>query len=181
MFHLLAVLLPSSEEGAGMGPFTVNFGLIFWTWLVFIALFLLLKRFAWPAILKATEEREKRIADQLSETERMNAEARETLEEHKALLAGSREQAQAILAEAKDLAGKERENILAKAREEQEQVLDRAKREIEAEKDRAVTELRKEAVDLSLAAASRLIEQRLDNDANRKLVTDYLETLGERN
>jgi F-type H+-transporting ATPase subunit b len=163
-----------------MGPFTVNLGLMLWTWLVFIALFLLLRRFAWPAILSATEAREKRIAAQLAETERMNADARAALEEHKKLLAGSREEALVILAEAKSRAEKEHQHILEKARAEQEEVLDRAKREIEAERDRAITELRKEAVDLSLAAAERLIEQRLDDTANRKLVTDFLATLGER-
>jgi F0F1-type ATP synthase membrane subunit b/b' len=40
-----------------------------------------------------------------------------------------------------------------------------------------VAELRREAVDLSLAAAGRLIRQRLDSDADRKLVSDYLATL----
>ena len=45
------------------------------------------------------------------------------------------------------------------------------------EKERAVTALRREAVDLSLAAASKLIEERLDDEANRKLVTGYLGSL----
>ena len=37
--------------------------------------------------------------------------------------------------------------------------------------------LRREAVDLSLAAASKLIQERLDDDASRKLVTNYLGSL----
>jgi F0F1-type ATP synthase membrane subunit b/b' len=40
-----------------------------------------------------------------------------------------------------------------------------------------VAELRREAVDLSLAAASKLVEKRFDGDADRKLVLDYLGTL----
>jgi F0F1-type ATP synthase membrane subunit b/b' len=43
--------------------------------------------------------------------------------------------------------------------------------------DRAVQDLRREAVDLSLAAASRLIGQRLESDADRALVMNYLTTL----
>ncbi len=66
---------------------------------------------------------------------------------------------------------------MARAREEQEQLIDRAKREIEAERERAVAELRREAVDLSLAAASRLVEANLDDAANRRLVEDYLRSL----
>ena len=180
MLFSLVKLISSSEEG-GLGPFAVNPGLIIWTWAVFITLFFLLKKFAWPAILSATEAREKKIADQLAETEKMNAEAASRLEEHKKLLAGSKEEAQTILSDARSLASKERDQILAKAREEQEGILVRAKREIEAERDRAVTQLRKEAVELSLAAASKLIEQKLDDEANRKIVGDYLDSLGERN
>ena len=56
-------------------------------------------------------------------------------------------------------------------------MLERAKREIAVERERAVAELRREAVDLSLAAASKLIEQRLDSDADRKIVEEYLGTL----
>lgn len=164
--------------GGGLGPFAVEPGLIIWTWLVFIALFFLLKRFAWPAILKSTEERERRIANQLAEAERLNAEAQKALAENQRLLAGARDQALALLNEAKQAAQQERELAVRKTREEQEQVLDRARREIEAERERAIATLRREAVDLSLAAASRLIEEKVDSEANRKLVTDYLSSLG---
>jgi F-type H+-transporting ATPase subunit b len=160
-------------------PFEVNFGLIFWTWLVFISLFLLLKKYAWPPIVRLTEEREQNIQKQLDEAERANAEAKETLEQHKQLMASSKEEARAIVAEAKDVAEKERERLLAKAREEQDGILERAKREIEQERERAIAALRKETVDLSLAAASKLIEARLESEADRKIVEDYLNAIGE--
>ena len=61
-----------------------------------------------------------------------------------------------MLAESKALADKERAVALEKTRQEQEELLARARREIQSERDRAITELRREAVDLSLAAASTL-------------------------
>lgn len=173
----LAAVQEHAAEGPA-SPFEVNFGLFFWTWVVFIGLFFALKKFAWPAILKATEERERRIKAQLQEAERMNTEAKAALDEHKRLLAGARDEARGLLAEAKTVAQKERETLLARARAEQEQMLERAKREIDAERERAVTQLRREAVDLSLAAASRLIDQRLDTDDHRRLVTEFLGSLG---
>jgi len=184
LYTLLAVLqehgAAESHGGGGFdSPFQVNPGLIIWTWLVFISLFLLLKKFAWPPIVKLTEEREKSIQQQLDDAERANAEAKETLEQHKQLMASSREEARALVAEAKDLAEKERERLLAKTREEQEGLLERAKREIEAERERAVVLLRRETVDLSLAAASKLIQARLNSAADRKIVEDYLGAIGE--
>src|SRR5207249_11848856 len=52
------------------------------------------------------------------------------------------------------VAEKERATLLAQAREQYEQLLDRARKEIEGEKEKAILELRREAVDLSIAAAS---------------------------
>lgn len=185
LYTLLAVLQEHAAEAdahAAEGfssPFEVNFGLFFWTWLVFISLFFLLKKFAWPPIVKLTEERETTIQKQLDDAERANAEAKEALEQHKQLMASSKEEARAMVAEAKDLAEKERERLLAKTREEQDGILERAKREIEAERERAVAILRQETVDLSLAAASKLIEARLDSAADRKIVEDYLGALEE--
>jgi F-type H+-transporting ATPase subunit b len=173
--------LAAAEGGEAMGgPFTLEPGLIIWTWGVFIALFLLLRRFAWPAILRTTEEREHRIRSQLEEAERLNTEAKVALEEHRSLLAGARQEAHQLLQDAKTTAEKERETLLARTREEQEQVLDRARKEIAAERERAIAELRREAVDLSLAAASKLIGSRLGAAEDRKLVEDYLASLEER-
>lgn len=177
MTNAMLALLNVADEGGFTSPFEVNFGLIFWTWVVFIPLFLLLKKYAWPPIVKAAEDREQRIQNQLTEAEKMNAEARALLEEHKQVMAGAKDEAQALINEAKSMAQKEREALLARAREEQEELLDRAKREIGAERERAVAELRKEAVDLSLAAASRLVREKLDDKANRRIVTDYLASL----
>jgi F-type H+-transporting ATPase subunit b len=66
---------------------------------------------------------------------------------------------------------------LEKTRQEQEELLARARRDIQGERDRAIVELRREAVDLSLAAASKLIGERLDSPTDRKLVLDYLASL----
>jgi F-type H+-transporting ATPase subunit b len=178
---LLPALLIAAEGGGPASPFEVNFGLFFWTWLVFITLYLLLKRFAWPAIVKATEEREQAIARQLEEAETLNAEAATHVAEQQKLLSEARTQGQQLLADAKHAADRERSAAVEKTKQEQEALLDRAKRDIAAEREKAIRALREEAVDLSLAAASKLIEQRLDSDGDRKLVLSYLGSLEETN
>ena len=69
---------------------------------------------------------------------------------------------------------------MERTKAEQDDLLARARRDITAERDRAIGDLRREAVDLSLAAASKLVGEKLDTDADRKLVTSYLATLGEK-
>jgi F-type H+-transporting ATPase subunit b len=176
MRGFLLLLQEEAHEAAG-GPFSINPGLIIWTLVVFGLLLVLLGRYAWPWILKAVEERERRIQQQLEDAARANAEAQRLLEEHKKAAASAKAEAQDLIAKAKAVAQKEREALLAKAREEYEALLARARKDIEAEKDKALVELRREAVELSIAAASKVIEANLDTDANRRLVADYLASL----
>jgi F-type H+-transporting ATPase subunit b len=171
---LLALIQEAEVHAGPASPFEVNFGLFFWTWVVFFALMYLLKKFAWPPLLKATVEREKRIQALLEEAEQRNKEANALLVEHEKLLADTRAKAHSIVAEAKSAAEKERALAMEKTRQEQEELLERARRDILAERDRAVVELRREAVDLSLAAASKLIGERLTSETDRKIVEQYL-------
>jgi F-type H+-transporting ATPase subunit b len=174
MLH--AGLLALADEPTP-GPLTVDGGLMLWTVIIFIALLAILKRFAWPAILGAVEAREKALEQQLAEAERNRAEAAKLLEEHKRLVGEGKAQAHAIVLEARQLAEKERVVAMEKTKQEQDELLQRARREIATERDRAVADLRREAVDLSLAAASKLIGERLSSETDRKLVSEYLTSL----
>ncbi|MGE0439117.1 MAG: F0F1 ATP synthase subunit B [Gemmatimonadales bacterium] len=169
---MLAVML--AEGGEGGGPFAVNPGLILWTWLVFLLFLFFFRKTFWVTIVSRAEEREKAIAAQLAEAERMNTEARTLLEEQKKASAEARSSAQSLLAEAKSAAEKERAAGIEKAKQEQEAMLDRARRDIAAEKEKAVADLRREAVELAIGAATKVVGQRLDGDADRKIVLDYL-------
>lgn len=173
----LAVLAAAEGEGGGMGPFQVEFGLIFWTWLVFFALLYLLYKFAWPALVQATEEREKKIQAQLAEAEKAHTEAQNALAEGKRFAAESRASAQQLLTDARQAAEKERTGLLDRTRKDQEELLERARRDIASERDKALVALRREAVELSLAAASKLIGERMDSDTDRRLVVDYLDSV----
>ena len=179
----MLLLLQEAHEaggagGAGGGPFSINPGLIIWTLVVFGVLLFILWRWGFPVLVKSVEERERRMQKLLEDAAKANAEAQRLLEEHKKQIAAAHNQAQEILSKAKTVAQKERETLLAKAREEYDALLNRARKDIDAEKEKAILALRREAVELSIAAASRVIEANLDTEANRKLVTEFLESIG---
>jgi F-type H+-transporting ATPase subunit b len=166
----------TAEEGGGT-PFDINPGVAIWTLVVFGILLFVLAKTAWPAILKAVEEREQRIQAQLDAAERANAEAQRVLAVYQQQVAAARGEAQAMVAEARHAGEKLRQELVTKGRAEQEELLVRARREIGLERDQAVVELRREAVELSIAAASKVIERNLDNETDRRLVRDYLQSL----
>jgi F-type H+-transporting ATPase subunit b len=165
------------QEHAARGPLDVEPGLMIWTVVVFVALLLILRKFAWPALLGAVEARERALEEQLAEAERNRAEAARLLAEHEKLIAEGRASAHALLAEARAAAEKERALAMEKTRQEQEELLERARRDIVAERDRAVADLRREAVDVSLAAASKLMGERLNSENDRRIVQEYLGSL----
>jgi F-type H+-transporting ATPase subunit b len=173
---MLTVAL-QAEEHAASGPLTVEGGLMLWTVFIFLLLLLILKKFAWPAILGAVEAREQALERQLAEAAKDREQAAALLAEHQKLVAEAKTQAHTVISEARAVSEKERALAIEKTRQEQDELLARARREIGAERDRALHELRREAVDLSLAAASKLIEKRLDGDSDRKLVLDFLASL----
>jgi F-type H+-transporting ATPase subunit b len=177
----MAVPALAQEEHAASGPLTVEFGLMFWTIVVFLLLLLILKKFAYPALLGAVEARERALQEQLDAAERNRAESEALLAEHKKLIAEARTQAHALLVEARTTAEKERALAMEKTLQEQQELLERARREIVDERDQAIAELRREAVELSLAAASKLIGERLTSDIDRKVVQEYLSRLDVRN
>ncbi len=179
----LAMLAPvtpalASEGGGSGGLLTVDGGLMIWTLIVFGLLFAVLRKYAWPQILGAVEAREKMLEDQIANTARLQEEAKRLVEQGRQAVADGRVQAQSILAEAKAQSERERAAAVERTKAEQDDLLARARRDIAAERDRAISELRREAVDLSLAAATKLVGERLDTEADRKLVTSYLATLG---
>jgi F-type H+-transporting ATPase subunit b len=118
--------------------------------------------------------REEGIQSAIDEAVARNAEAERLLAEHREQLADARRQANELIAEGKTAGERLRKEIEAKAREEGQALIERARAEIERERDSALDTLRKESVELALAAASRLLRENLDAPKDRELIERYL-------
>lgn len=173
MLALLAAPAPLlADEGGGL--FAVDPGLSLWTIVVFLLVLFVLGKFAWGPILGQVEEREDSIRRSIEEARTMRAEAESLLEEHRAQLADARRQAQEIVAEGREAGERLRREVESKAREEADRMLERARAEIGRERDQALEAIREESVDLALAAASRILDEKLDAEADRELIQRYL-------
>ena len=176
---LLASPLAAQDAGhdAPAGLLDMNGGLMFWTLLIFIALMVILSKYAFGPITAAVEERERALEEAILAAKRDREEASAMLEQQRQQIEGARNDAQRLIAEGRASGEKLRAEMLEETRQQQQELLDRARREIGAERDRAIQQLRAEAVDLAIAGASRVIEKDLDDASNRQLVEKFLVSL----
>ena len=97
-----------------MNLLTPGFGLLIWTLLAFLAVFFLLAKFAWPAIINGLREREQSITSSLETAKRVQAEMTQLKSENEALLAQAREERAQLLKEARET----KDRIIAEAKEQ---------------------------------------------------------------
>ena len=170
-------LLAQETEQAPPTLMAIRLNLMLWTLVIFLILFYILKRWAFPAILGAVERREQALQEALESARKDREEAQRLVEEQRRRIEEVRGDAQRIIAEGRAVAEKMRSDLMEQTHQEQQAMLERARREIETEKERAVAQLRRETVNLAIAGASKVIEQNLDSTGNRQLVESYLGSL----
>ena len=170
-------LLAQEAEGGSVNLLSPSGGLMFWTLIIFVLLLLLLSKFAFPPILGAVEARERSLQEAIDGARRDREAAAEILATQRQELETARGQAQQLIADGRAAGEKLRSEMLEQTHLQQQELLERARREIDAERDRAIMELRREAVDLALAGASKVIEQNLDDAANRRLIDGFLASI----
>ncbi len=167
-----APLVAQHEETPSL--LTPNIGLTFWTIVVFAVVLAILSKFAFPKILGAVEAREAHLRELAEGAERDRREAAAMMEENRRILEDTRHRVQEAINESRTSAERIRAEMLAETRREQDALLERARRDIAAERDSALEAVRREAVDVSIRAAERLVRRNLDGEDNRRLVREYL-------
>ena len=179
---LAATATPALAAEAAQATEPVNLlsphgGLMFWTLAIFLVLLVVLSKFAFKPILAAVEAREHHLQSMLDEATRDREQAAALLAEQQAALTAARGDAQKFIADSRAAAEKIRHDLLVQTRQEQQAILERARGEIAVETERAVATLRREAVDLAIAGAGKVIARNLDDAENRRIIDGYLASL----
>jgi F-type H+-transporting ATPase subunit b len=152
--------------------------LIFGT-IAFALVLFLLSKVAFPALRKGLQAREQAIRDELERAEQARLEADQKREEYDKQLAQARQEADRIIREATETAEGVRRERTEKAEEEARQIIDKARQDAEQEKQRAFAELQRAMADLSIDAATRVLDKELsDPNAQRQLVEQFIASAG---
>jgi F-type H+-transporting ATPase subunit b len=168
--------LAATEEASG-GLIDVVPGLMIWTLICFGITFYVLKRFAFARIQQGIDERRDRIRKAVEEADHAREEARQLLEQHRALIGQAKGEAAEILAEARKVADAQFERVKGEAEAERQRRLEETKRQIEAETKRSLDLIREEVADLTLQATARVTGKVLDAEDQRRLIDEAIAEL----
>jgi F-type H+-transporting ATPase subunit b len=152
----------------------VDPGLYIWAIVVFVLLVALLTKFGWRPLLDALEQRQESIRKSLDDAKQARQELEKVKSESDAMLVRARREADAILAQTRTDAARTAEDLKQKARTDAENIVRNAERQIEQQASRAVEQIRREAVDLSVAIASKILKRNLTREDNERLIGETL-------
>jgi F-type H+-transporting ATPase subunit b len=148
-----------------------------WAWVNFLIIIVLLVKFAGRPFLGFLRQRHEAVKRELREAAELRRRAKEQLDEVDRKLSNLDREIEQIKQEVTRDAEFEREQIITAAEAEATRIVEAADRTLAEEVKRVRRRLEKEAVEAALAAAEKLLKQRV-NDADRKRLHDtYLQRL----
>lgn len=151
-----------------MSLLTPEFGLVFWMLVVFLIVFGVLAKFAWPIISEMIEERNKYIENSIQSAKEANEKLQNIKAEAEKILADAKAQQLQIVNEASKL----KEDIISEAKKkadiEAAKILDNAKASIESERDNALKDIKKEVIELSIKLSEKLLINQLEDKAKQE-------------
>lgn len=163
-----------------MSPLFVVVAQALTTLAAFAVFFYLAKRFFWPNIIGALDERRDKIRAEFARADELQAQADRLKGDYTSRIAEieaeARNRIQEALAQAKTAA----DQIIANARAEADSATERSRQAMNIEVDKARAELREEVVRLTLGATERLVRQNLNTDEHKRLVGGFVEELARR-
>ena len=151
-----------------------SLGLFFWQSLLFIALLLLLRKFAWKPILSAVNEREEGIREALTSAENARKEMQNLNADNEKLVKEARAERDAMMKDAREI----KESMLTEAKDEAKaeagKVIAQAQAAIQSEKQAAVAEIKSQVAELSIGIAEKVVKKELANDKDQSQLIEQL-------
>ena len=155
-------------------------GLYIWTIATFLVLLGLLARFAWRPLLDALEQRQEVIRKSLDDARQARQELEQVKTEAARLLSEARVEAGEIVSRTRSDAARFADEMKVKARADADALVKHAERQIDMQTTRAMESIRREAVDLSVAIASKILRRDISKEDNERLIQDTLKEMKSR-
>lgn len=157
---------------------TFNSGLL-WTFVNLIVFFLILKKLLFQPVMGMIEKREQMISGQIEDAEQKNTQAGLLKEKYEAELKNANQEAAMIVKTAKERGKEEYEEDFKRCR--CGGVQNNCGRQVKpsrTEREKAVQGIQNEIAQVAIAAASKVIQENVDQASNEKILDDFLREAG---
>ena len=149
-------------------------GLLFWTLLAFLVVFYILKKMAWPAIIKGLKDREQSISDAIATAEKVKLEMAALKNENEALMQQAREERSVMIKEAKEQTLKMIGEAKDKAKSEYDRIVADAQVAISQQKNAALTEVKNQVGALVIEVSEKILRRELSNKEEQEKYINQL-------
>lgn len=155
---------------------TPELGLLVWNLLAFLIAFFILKKFAWPAIMKGLNDRESNITNSIETAERIKLEMAQLKSENESLLASAREERAAMLKEAKEIKNKMISDAKDDAKLQASKIITDAQASINNQKMAAIVDIKNQVGKLVIEVSEKILRRELTNKSEQE---NYIRELAE--
>ncbi len=152
-----------------------SIGLFFWQVVLFIALLLLLRKYAWNPILNAVNDREEGIKNALLEADKARQEMENLKSDNEKILKEARIERDTMLKEAREIKNNMITEAKDQAKDQANKIIEQAKVSIQNEKISAIADMKRQVANLSINIAEKVVKEQLSDEAKQlKLVENLL-------
>lgn len=144
-----------------------------------LILYLVLKKFLFVPVTEFIQGRQDEIQSSYDDAEKTNEEAKKLKSEYENILDKVEEEKQKILIAAKKKADEQGSEIIKESKEQAAKLKEKAEQEIEIEKKKAINDVKDDISSMVIMAASKVLENEVDESRNKKLVDDFIKEVGE--
>lgn len=159
-----------------MSLLTPDLGLLFWTLIAFLVVFFLLKKMAWPAIIKGLQDRENNIANSIATAEKVKLEMAQLKNDNEILLAQAREERAVMLKEAKETRDKIINDAREAAKAQAAKIVADAQASINNQKMAAITDIKNQVGNLVIEVSEKVLRRELGNKTEQE---NYIKQLAQ--
>lgn len=143
--------------------------------LCFLAVFFLLRHFLWRKLMNVIDERRVRIGAEFRKAEEIRTDMEKLKNEYDAKLSSAEKEARKRIQEAAEDGKKLADGIKKDAHMEGQRILEQARSDIKYELSQAKEELKEKVIDLTIAAAAAVIQDKITQEQDRKIIENFLD------
>jgi len=143
----------------------------------FLIVVWLMKKFAWKPLLNMMDERRQKIVDEFQKIDDDRTEVENMKVDYQGKLKNIDAERRQRVTEAVNEGNKIASDIKVKAQEEARDIINRTNEQLERDVAKAKVQLKEEMVTITLAAAERVLHEKLDEKKERDLIGKFIDNI----